>query len=189
MRHCMRSARSPAPSGRTRRSPAASAATPSSRSTSATDSVLGSGRACFGPSTMAVGFLRRVALEVEELVELPHGREPPRGGRGLQAALGEGGEEAAHRLRARLVRGRPDLAAEIAIVLQIPAVGRERVLRRPALGGEHVEEQRDQAVVACRPRAPGRRLAHRGASREGGTVVVISRGCGSTKVASAHMPA
>ena len=114
---------------------------------------------------------------VEEAMELPDSGEPPRRRGGLQAALRQFDQIGADIVGRS--RSRPALAyGEAEIILEIALIGLDRVLRRAALGRQHVEE----AVQ------PGTRLPAHFCSFEGGTISTISRGSGFTKVTSASMP-
>ena len=75
-------------------------------------------------------------------------------------------------------------------IIEIAPICVERVGGSAALGSQHVEEQRDQPGVgelAVRAVILGRQRGL--ASRSCGIVMVISRGLGSTMVASAKMAA
>ena len=174
----MRWARSRAAGGASGASPRSRAAA-RSRSTSATESTFGRLRARFGAVDGRGRVRRRIAFDVEELVELPHRREAARGGRRLQPAL----------LEARHIGPAPPPARPRRHRCVLPP--RKRHSRRgrggrptsvlrggAALGGQHVQEQRDEAPAA-----------HLAGRREAGIVTVISRGSGSTRVASANIAA
>jgi hypothetical protein len=119
-------------------------------------------------------------LDIQEFVELAHGREPPGRGRRLQPALVETGEIGTHDARLGLDCLDALRAQKSLVIVEIAPIGRERVFRRASLGGEHVEENSNEA---------GRRGAHFEGRREAGMVTVISRGSGSTRVASANIAA
>ena len=110
-------------------------------------------------------------------MELAHGREPARRRGGLEAPRREVGKPAADIVRRGITRR---LAAEeFEVIRDIALIGVERIARRAALGRQHVEEG-----IQTLARQP----THFGCSLEGGTISIISRWTGWTKVTSAIMP-
>src|SRR5260221_8466231 len=86
-------------------------------------------------------------LCIEEAIELADGREPPGHRRGREATLAERSEITAQVLG----RGTSDAASDFAELCgevgEVTGIGGERVLRSPALGRDHIEEQLDQGLV------------------------------------------
>jgi hypothetical protein len=83
------------------------------------------------------------ALGVEKTVELAHGRQAPRHRGGREGAVAQRRHVAAQVVRCRLRQAAlPDLEMG-GEVLEVPAVGVERVLAGAALGSQHVEKQLD----------------------------------------------
>jgi hypothetical protein len=80
-------------------------------------------------------------LAAQESVELPERRQPTRRGARRQAGVGQGAEVIAQGVRpggGGLLH--PGAAGEGGEVQQVGAVGGERVGRRAALGGQHLQE-------------------------------------------------
>lgn len=115
--------------------------------------------------------------------------EAPGGRRRLQTARLQGGDVGADLIGLRLFRVDPALREVAEIVVEIAPIGGQGVGRRTAFGGEHVEKELTRILRSAWERGTVR--AHRppGWSFDGGMVTLISRGVGSTKVASANMPA
>jgi hypothetical protein len=123
-----------------------------------------------------------VAFGIEEAIELPDRRQPPRHRCRLEAAhrevaeigpqirRGGGGDRA--RLRASLGRQKGGEIVEVA------GIGFERVCRSAALRGQHVEKQLDEARRRRLARAHHRHW--RLTKWSGGTVTLISRVFGPT---------
>jgi hypothetical protein len=81
------------------------------------------------------------------------------------------------------VKGRASaLFQPAAIIVEVAGIGLERIFRRAALGRQHVEKSAARARASRAKRAAYFSFA-------GGSVCDISRGCGSTNVANANMPA
>ena len=101
-------------------------------------------------------------------------------------------EKAAHILGRGIARCGAALAgAEMGgKIREIARIGGKRVRAGAALGGEHVQEQLDQAGVGDRVAGTGHRGALNAASQNlsGGIETVISRGFGSNQLASTNMP-
>ncbi len=115
-------------------------------------------------------------------MEAAHAGEPARRRGALEAArlqFGEIGPDAGG-LDGAGVEPLPGQVGEV--IVEVAPIGRERVGGRPALRGQHVEIGVHQALRT-------HRAAHFGCSFAFGMVTEISRGVGSTKVASANIAA
>ena len=89
--------------------------------------------------------LGAVPIGEEEFVELAYGRESPRGRGRLQATRIEIGEIAADETRVGIMWRSAAFLEKPGVVVEIPAIGRDRVGRRTTLGHDGVEEQIDEA--------------------------------------------
>ena len=141
---------------------------------------LGQGAPALRPLDGGGRVRRRIAFRIEELVELTDRGQAPRRRRCFQAALVEARHEGADRRRSRRQRADLRLGEEGEVIVEVAPIRLQGVGGGAALGGQHVEEQ-------CAE--PLRRRVHRGCSFEAGMLTVISRGSGSTSVASANMAA
>ena len=120
----------------------------------------------------------------QEAEELPQRRKPPRLRARGEPAPGSSGEIGADVVGARARASRACLVAKI---LEVAAIGGERIGARAALGREHFQKRLEERRVAGRP-ARGATLAAQGCSRSVGIRTLISRCFGSTMTTSAIMP-
>ena len=134
-----------------------------------------------GPSTLGTfqnggGVIAPVSLRIKETVELPQRREPAGDGRRLEAASRKICQIGAQFRRSRPLEPRAEGGEEQGEIVQVTAIGVQRVGARATLHRLHVEEQRERA-----------RRAHL-LNLSFGTVKVASRRMGSTLLASHHAP-
>src|SRR5215204_3801351 len=134
-----------------------------------------------------------VPLGIEKAVKLPDRREPPCQGGGGKTALSERSGGGAH-IACRGIRDCDSCghlaAAEVGSKIgEIARVGGKRVSPGAALGGQHVQEQRDPAGIRSFCGAShGGAAAQRFKNLSGGIETVISRGFGLNQLASMNMP-
>ena len=119
-----------------------------------------------------------IAVDDQELVELPDRRKFSRGGRGRELPCRKRGQIGPDRLGFRRFRRAARRLEMSKIIVQIAGVGLQRVGGGPALRRKRRDKRVDPRL--CGPRNVAHLL-----SRPAGMVCVISRGCGSTNVTSA----